>query len=53
VYEYCSPFNEGLAKVMIGQEWGYINTSGEVVIEPQYLYAEDFDEGVARVENTN
>lgn len=50
VYDYCSPFNEGLARVMIGQEWGYINTSGEVIIEPQYLHAEDFDEGAARVE---
>lgn len=53
VYDYCSPFNKGLAAVRLGQDWGYIDTSGEVVIEPQYAHAEDFDEGVARVENAS
>ena len=35
-------FSEGLARVRIGNKWGYINRAGEVVIEPQFYRASDF-----------
>ncbi len=30
--EYISPFNDGLASVKKGNEWGFINTNGDLVI---------------------
>ncbi len=29
--------------------WGFINESGKIVIEPQYIYADDFENGIAIV----
>lgn len=40
-------FHEGLAKVWDNNKFGYINTRGELVIEPQFEFAENFAEGVA------
>lgn len=31
--EYISPFNDGLASVKKGNEWGFINTSGDLVVD--------------------
>ena len=50
-------FRCGLARVMkstcrYDEEWGYINTKGELVIDFQWLEAMDFDQGVARVKTT-
>jgi hypothetical protein len=50
-------FSEGLASYSItvvengrtNTLYGYINTSGEVVIEPQFSYTEPFFDGIARV----
>jgi hypothetical protein len=36
-----------------GRTWGYINRSGEVVIEPRFWWAEDFHDGRARVSTQN
>lgn len=33
--------------------YGYCNTSGEVVIEPQFAYAFEFEDGYAAVELTD
>jgi hypothetical protein len=46
------PFSEGLAAVTLYgsySEWGYIDTSGKMVIEPFYDYTEGFHEGRAAV----
>jgi hypothetical protein len=42
-------FSEGLAAVKIGQKWGYLNNKGQIVIEPTYSQAQDFQEGKALV----
>lgn len=43
-------FNEGLANVAIADaEWGYINPKGEVVIPYQFMFAEAFKNGKAKV----
>jgi hypothetical protein len=44
-------FSEGLAAVQDVKtgKWGYINTSGAYVIQPQYSWATPFEEGIAQV----
>ena len=47
------PFSEGLAAVDLYDDeypkWGYINTSGRMVIEPTYDYTQGFHEGRAAI----
>ncbi len=40
-------FCDGMAMVKIGDKWGYINTSGKVVIAAKYDDASDFNGGFA------
>ena len=48
--EYVHPFSEGLALVGVkGQGWGFIDTKGEFVINPQFESAKPFREGLAAV----
>lgn len=49
-YEDARTFSEGLAAVKRGSKWGYINKSGEVVIDFQYDCAYSFSEGKALIE---
>ena len=42
--------SENLIAVQIGEKWGYIDCSGEIVIEPIYEEAYEFTGGIARVE---
>ena len=42
-------FNAGLLPVNDNGLYGYINTNGEWVIKPQFLYAAPFSEGVATI----
>lgn len=42
-------FSEGLAAVEQGDLWGYIDTKGNMVIKPQFITAEYFYDGLARV----
>src|SRR5262245_31411285 len=32
-------------------KWGYIDSSGKIVIQPQFVWAEEFSEGLAAFEN--
>ncbi len=48
-FEEAKSFSEGLAAVRAGDKWGFINNTGEFVIEPQFYYAFDFSEGLAKV----
>lgn len=48
-------FSDGLAAFCIEEKpyhylWGYMNTSGKVVIEPQFKFADNFSDGLAVVE---
>jgi hypothetical protein len=42
-------FREGLAAVRVGKAWGFVDTSGAFVIEPQLEFAWGFYEGLAVV----
>lgn len=49
-YDLTFHFSEGLAAVQIGDEWGYIDKSGNMVIAPRKLFrVEDFHNGLAVV----
>ncbi len=48
-YEIFHNFSEGLARVRVGDYWGFIDTSFSIVIQPAYNNAKDFSEGVASV----
>jgi len=42
-------FSEGFANVVVGGKWGFIDTSGIIVIPPMFDEARPFDGGVAAV----
>ncbi len=42
-FKNARPFSGGLAAVSNGVNWGYIDTSGKLVIDYLYAYAADFD----------
>lgn len=48
-YDYAGPFCNGLARVKLNKKWGYIDTTGNVVVSPKYNQAENFSDGMARV----
>lgn len=44
-----SKFSEGLARVKLGEKWGYIDAEGEMVIAPTFDFAREFSSGRAAV----
>lgn len=42
-------FNDGLAKIVKDDKYGFINTKGKVVIQPKFEYAGEFEKGKAIV----
>ncbi len=46
-----SPFHEGRAAVRFKSGYGFINTSGDVVIKPEYSKVGDFHDGRAMVQS--
>ncbi|MCL2030149.1 MAG: WG repeat-containing protein, partial [Oscillospiraceae bacterium] len=48
-YESANSFSGGLAAVLVDDKWGYINVSGEMVIDPAYVTAGSFSGSLARV----
>lgn len=45
-------FNDGLARVRVGDRWGYVDRRFQLVIQPVYEEARDFTNGVAAVKVT-
>lgn len=48
IEELCS-FHEGFSRIKIHGRWGFINKSGQMVIEPQFEEVRNFHEGLAEV----
>ena len=48
-YDGAGPFSNGLARVKKGIKWGYIDTTGSVIIPIKYNEVENFYDGIARV----
>jgi hypothetical protein len=45
--EKCRVFREGLAAVLIKDKWGFIDSDGKIVIQPQFEDVSDFYEGLS------
>src|SRR5688572_18741627 len=43
--------NLQLRPIQQGGKWGYIDRTGKIVIKPQFVWAEEFSEGLAAIEN--
>lgn len=50
-FEYARNFSDGLAVVRINHKYGYIDTSGKIVIPAEFLFADDFKDGKAFIRN--
>lgn len=48
-YDNVSPFRNGVARVKVGDKYGYINESGKTIVEPTYSAAGRFGDGLAPV----
>ncbi len=48
LHNYGLQFHEGRARVSKGRKIGFVDTTGRIVIEPQFDYAEDFRDGLSR-----
>lgn len=46
---YVFSFSDGLAMVEVKEKYGFIDKRGEFEIPPRFIYAQGFQEGVARV----
>jgi hypothetical protein len=46
-FDFARDFWEGRAAIMVGKKWGFIDSTGEVAIEPQFDAAWSFAEGIA------
>ncbi|MCB0840501.1 MAG: WG repeat-containing protein, partial [Bacteroidetes bacterium] len=46
-------FQDGMARVKIDGKWGYINTTGKIIIPPEYRNAQDFSQGLAAIRFKN
>jgi len=47
------PFVEGLAQAVRDGKWGFVDKSGEWIIQPEYESVGSFSEGLAPVKNTS
>jgi hypothetical protein len=52
-YEDAYHFCGGLAAVKLNGLWGFVDYEGEFVIQPKFLYAESFEDGIAEVYATD
>lgn len=52
-WDYAYSFKSGMARVKKDDLYGFINLEGEIVLEPQFISALDFREGLASVEIEN
>jgi hypothetical protein len=48
-YDFQGPFCNGLAKVKKNNKWGFIDSTGNVIVQPKYTQVENFNDGLARV----
>lgn len=49
-YEFQGPYFNGLARVKTAEKkWGFIDTTGNVVVPPKYNEVTNFTDGLARV----
>lgn len=52
-YEFLGSLHNGLADFRINDKVGFINIKGEVIVKPQFDWADEFSEGLCVVRNDN
>ena len=52
-YQQIYEFNNGIAKVIKNNKFGYISANGDVLIEPEYQEIFEFKNGIAKVIKNN
>lgn len=52
-FDDLGSMNDGLAAASVGGKYGYVDKSGEIVIDPQYTFASPFQNEVAFVSTKN
>jgi len=52
-FEYVTHFSEGLACVKQNGKWGFIDSTGNWIIKPQFFTAQPMRNGVAKVKGPN
>lgn len=50
-YDKTRELSDGLSAVLVGEKWGYAGPDMELVIEPRFLTAGNFADGLATVED--
>ena len=48
-YDVQGPFYNGLARVKQNKKWGFIDTTGSMIIPLKYDQVENFSDGIAKV----
>ncbi|MFL5765147.1 MAG: WG repeat-containing protein [Bacteroidia bacterium] len=48
-YEEVGPVCNGIMRVKLNKLWGFVDTTGNVIIAPKYNEVKNFSDGVARV----
>jgi len=46
-------FENGIARIITNEKWGFINVEGDVVINPDYEYCTSFEDNIARIEKND
>ena len=49
LFERANKFSDGMAAIQLDDKWGFIDTTGNIVIQPQYDIRSNFSEGLAPV----
>jgi hypothetical protein len=50
-YDMAGPICNGIIRVLLNHKWGFIDTTGNVIVPPKYNEVTNFSDGVARVRN--
>jgi hypothetical protein len=49
IFDCIMDFSEDFAPVKIGINWGYMDVEGKMSITPKFSYADNFNDGLAKV----
>ena len=52
-FDCAANFREGVAGIKLNKRWGFINKLGEIIIDPNYTYVNQFFEDRALIEKKN
>jgi hypothetical protein len=48
-YDFQGAYFEGIAKIKANSKWGFVDSTGNVIVAPKYNQVENFSGGLAKV----